>query len=164
MKIFNYLLAALFFFFAYVQYNDVDPGIYHNPSSLDAALWLLFYALIGIGFILLNYRRLPVWFFLVAVIACLTEMSLSGPGLWENLFGVGKSDMLLVHENTGGEVARSVRNANRFLLGNLCRAGSSGEDVSARYGRDGPQTRAYPRRQRNHARQYTYRLHVLCRS
>jgi hypothetical protein len=96
MKIFNYLLAALFFFFAYVQYNDVDPGIYHNPSSLDAALWLLFYALIGIGFILLNYRRLPVWFFLVAVIACLTEMSLSGPGLWENLFGEEKFTMTQV--------------------------------------------------------------------
>lgn len=87
MKILNYLLAALFFFFAYVQYNDVDPGIYHNPSSLDAALWLAFYAIIGIAFIVLNFRRLPGWFFPVAAIACLIEMFVSGPGLWENITG-----------------------------------------------------------------------------
>lgn len=87
MKILNFFLAALFFLFAAVQYNDVDPGIYHNPSSLDAALWLAFYALIGIGFILLTFRRLPGWFFPVAIVACLIEMSFSGPGLWQNLFG-----------------------------------------------------------------------------
>ncbi len=87
MKIFNYALAALFFLFAFFQKNDVDPGIYHNPSSLDAALWLLFYAIIGVGFIVLNFRRLPLWFFTLAIIACLIEMSLSGPGLWDNLFG-----------------------------------------------------------------------------
>ena len=87
MKILNYALAALFFLFAYFQYNDVDPEIYDNPSSLDASLWLLFYALIGIGFIVLNFRRLPIWFIALAIIACLLEMGLSGPGLWENLFG-----------------------------------------------------------------------------
>jgi hypothetical protein len=87
MKILNYALAALFFLFAFFQKNDVDPGIYHNPSSLDAALWLLFYALIGLGFILLNFRRLPLWFFALAILACFIEMALSGPGLWDNLFG-----------------------------------------------------------------------------
>lgn len=87
MKILNYILAALFFLFAFFQYNDVDPGVYHNPSSLDAALWLLFYAIIGIGFIILNFRKLPLWFFVLAILACLIEMSLSGPGLWDNLFG-----------------------------------------------------------------------------
>lgn len=87
MKILNYALAALFFLFAFFQKNDVDPGIYHNPSSLDAALWLLFYAIIGIAFILLNFRPLPLWFFPLAILACLIEMALSGPGLWDNLFG-----------------------------------------------------------------------------
>ena len=87
MKILNFVLAALFFFFAFVQYNDVDPGIYHNPSSLDAILWLAFYALIGIGFVTLNFRRVPRWFFPLAILACFIEMTLSGPGLWQNLFG-----------------------------------------------------------------------------
>ena len=87
MKILNSLLAALFFLFAFFQKNDVDPGIYHNPSSLDAALWLLFYAIIGIGFIILYFRSLPRWFFILAILACLIEMALSGPGLWDNLFG-----------------------------------------------------------------------------
>ncbi len=87
MKTLNYTLAALFFLFAYFQYNDVDPGIYHNPSSLDAALWLLFYAIIGASFIRLNFQSLPLYFFALATLACLIEMSLSGPGLWDNLFG-----------------------------------------------------------------------------
>jgi len=87
MKILNLILAALFFCFAFFQYNDVDPGIYHHPSSLDAALWLLFYSLIGLGFILLNFRPLPRGFFILALLACLIEMALSGPGLWDNLFG-----------------------------------------------------------------------------
>lgn len=87
MKILNYALAALFIAFACFQYNDVDPGIYHNPSSLDAALWLAFYLIIGVAFIVLNFRRLPRWYFPLAILACFVEMAVSGPGLWQNLFG-----------------------------------------------------------------------------
>lgn len=91
MKILNYLLAAVFFLFAWLQRNDVDPEIYSKPSfgnpTLDSALWLIFYAIIGVGFLLINFKKLPMWYFALAFIACLAEMYSSGPGLWENLFG-----------------------------------------------------------------------------
>lgn len=87
----NLLLAALFFVFAWFQRNDIDPAIYSSPSfdnpKLDSALWFLFYAVIGVVFLVLIKKRVPSWYFLLAVLACLTEMYLSGPGLWENLFG-----------------------------------------------------------------------------
>ena len=44
----NGILSFLFIVFAAFQVNDVDPEIYHNPSKLDAGLWLVFYALIGV--------------------------------------------------------------------------------------------------------------------
>ena len=87
MKFLNYALAILFVIFAYFQRNDIDPEVYTNPSSLDAALWLLFYLIIGIAFILITLRKLPIWYFALAVIACFVEMAMSGPGLWSNLFG-----------------------------------------------------------------------------
>lgn len=87
----NLLLAALFFVFAWFQHNDIDPEIYSKPSfgnpTLDSVLWFLFYAVIGLAFLFLIKRRLPFWYFLLAIPACLLEMFLSGPGLWENLFG-----------------------------------------------------------------------------
>jgi len=87
MKILNYALAALFFLFTWYQRNDIDPEIYTNPSSLDSALWLLFYGIIGVAFILITFKQLPIWYFALAVIACFIEMAMSGPGLWDNLFG-----------------------------------------------------------------------------
>jgi len=87
MKFLNFLLAGLFFVFAWFQRNDIDPQIYHNASSLDSALWLLFYLIIGIAFILISFRRLPRWYFVIAITACFVEMAMSGPGLYENLFG-----------------------------------------------------------------------------
>lgn len=87
MKILNYFLAALFLVFAWFQRNDIDPEIYHNASSLDSALWLLFYLVIGVVFVLLNFKRISMWYFIVALIACIIEMGLSGPGLWNNLTG-----------------------------------------------------------------------------
>ena len=87
----NLILAGLFFVFAWFQRNDIDPEIYSNPSfgnpTFDSALWFLFYAVIGLVFLLLIKKRVPVWYFILAVIACLTEMYLYGPGLWENIFG-----------------------------------------------------------------------------
>ena len=97
MKNLNYILAALFLIFAWFQRNDIDPEIYTNPSfgnpTLDSALWLLFYAIIGIAFIILTFRRLPSWYFVLAILACFAEMALSGPGLWQNLFGEDQFSM-----------------------------------------------------------------------
>ena len=87
----NLLLATLFFAFAWFQHNDIDPGIYANPSfnnhTIDSALWFLFYAIIGFAFLFLIRKRLPLWYFILAIVACLVEMYLSGPGLYENIFG-----------------------------------------------------------------------------
>jgi len=93
MKFLNYALALIFVVFAWFQRNDIAPEIYTNPSSLDAALWLLFYLIIGIAFIVVCFRKLPKWYFVLAVVACLIEMATCGPGLWDNLFGEDKFNM-----------------------------------------------------------------------
>ena len=81
------LLAAMFFLFAWLQANDLDPAIYDKPSALDAALWLAFYAVIGALFVVSLFRRIPVWLLLLAAVACIAEMAATGPGLYENVFG-----------------------------------------------------------------------------
>lgn len=89
IRLTNFLLAAIFLVFAWFQRNDIDPEIYSKPSfnnpTLDSALWFLFYLIIAIGFIVVSFRKLPLWYFMIAVIACIFEMSMSGPGLYENL-------------------------------------------------------------------------------
>ena len=91
MKIANYLLATLFAFFAWVQRNDIDPSIYSDPfmdnPALDSALWLIFYLIIAVGFVVVSFRKLPKRYFAIAIVACFFEMAMSGPGLWENIFG-----------------------------------------------------------------------------
>ncbi|MDF1812034.1 MAG: transmembrane 220 family protein [Verrucomicrobiales bacterium] len=87
VRIATIVAALLFFVFAWFQRNDVDPRIYHNPSSLDAALWLLFYFLIGLFMLVALWRKIPLWLVAVGVIACLVEMIMTGPGLYQNLFG-----------------------------------------------------------------------------
>lgn len=87
LKITNYILAAIFVLFAWFQRNDIDPAIYDQPSTIDSALWFLFYLVIGLFFVALNFRAIPMWYFILAMIACLVEMALSGPGLWNNLTG-----------------------------------------------------------------------------
>lgn len=83
----NFLCAALFGVFAWFQHNDIDPEIYHNPSELDAVLWLAFYLLIAILFLIAAFRPVPRWILILAAVACFVEMIRSGPGLYENLFG-----------------------------------------------------------------------------
>jgi hypothetical protein len=86
----NFFLAALFGVFAWFQRNDIDPSIYSKPSfdnpTVDSALWLIFYLIIAIGFIVVSFRKLPKWYFVVAIIACFFEVAMSGPGLWANIF------------------------------------------------------------------------------
>jgi len=79
--------AILFAIFAFFQVNDIDPAVYYRASSLDAALWCAFYLLIAVLFVVAWFRRLPSWLLVLAALACLAEMILTGPGLWENLFG-----------------------------------------------------------------------------
>ena len=88
LTIIVHLIAALLFgVFAWFQRNDIDPAIYHNPSSLDALLWLLFYGLIAVLFVVSLFRKIPSWVLIVAAIACFVEMATTGPGLVQNLFG-----------------------------------------------------------------------------
>ncbi|MFT5904561.1 MAG: hypothetical protein ACI9E1_000145 [Cryomorphaceae bacterium] len=86
----NTLLAALFAAFAWFQRNDIDPTIYSQPSfnnpTVDSALWFIFYLIIAIGFVVISFRKLPTWYFVVAIVACFFEMITTGPGLWSNLF------------------------------------------------------------------------------
>lgn len=97
LRIFNGLAVALFAAFAFFQYNDIDPTVYHRASSLDAALWMGFYALISLLFALaLLKRRAPNWLLLLGSLACLVEMALTGWGLWINLFGQEEFTMMQV--------------------------------------------------------------------
>tara|TARA_R110002096_G_scaffold424205_1_gene631917 strand:+ start:3556 stop:4005 length:450 start_codon:yes stop_codon:yes gene_type:complete len=81
------LAAILFIAFAWFQRNDIDPAIYHNPSSLDAAIWFVFYLIIAVFFVVAIFRKIPSWLLIAAAIGCLAEMVMTGPGLIENLFG-----------------------------------------------------------------------------
>lgn len=80
-------LAAMFGLFAWLQRNDLDPAVYDHPSVLDAALWLAFYLLIALLFVGSLFRRIPGWLLLLAALACLVELAMTGPGLYENVFG-----------------------------------------------------------------------------
>ena len=86
VRITNGIVALLFFLFAGFQLNDVDPEVYHNPSKMDAAIWLLFYFFIGVMLIAVIFRKIPGWILLIGVIACVVQMAISGPGLYQNLF------------------------------------------------------------------------------
>ena len=77
---------VIFGFFAFVQYNDTDPAVYHEPSVRDAWMWLLFYVFISALCLLGAFRRVPKPALVVAAILCLALMAMTGPGLYENLF------------------------------------------------------------------------------
>jgi len=97
LRIFNSLAAALFGAFAFFQYNDIDPTVYHRASSLDAALWLGFYALVAFLFALTLLKRCaPNWLLLLGAAACLVEMGQTGWGLWINIFGTEEFTMMQV--------------------------------------------------------------------
>ncbi len=92
----NLILAAIFTLFSWMQRNDIDPAIYDHPSVMDAALWLLFYLMIAIGLVVVNFRRVPKWLLVLATVACLVEMGRTAPGLYQNLFGEKSFDMTQV--------------------------------------------------------------------
>lgn len=87
IRVVTIIAGVLFLVFAWFQRNDIDPQIYHNPSSLDAALWLLFYLVIAVLLLVSLWKKVPVWLVGLGVVACLLEMVTTGPGLYQNLFG-----------------------------------------------------------------------------
>lgn len=116
----NLIAATIFVLFAWFQRNDIDPAIYDHPSRLDAALWLLFYAGIAFGFILVLFRRVPRWLLILGTLACLIEMVRTGPGLYENLFGDRAFTMTqasMSAEDPRIELSREFGGALMALLG-----------------------------------------------
>ena len=87
IRIANIIGAIMFFLFGALQINDIDPEIYHNPSKLDVALWLLFYLFIGVLMLLVIFKKIPTWILIVGIIACVAQMAVTGPGLYQNLLG-----------------------------------------------------------------------------
>ena len=83
----HFIATLLFTVFAWAQVNDIDPAVYHKPSSLDAMLWFSFYLLIAVLFVVSVFRKVPPWILIVSLVACVIEMIMTGPGLIENLFG-----------------------------------------------------------------------------
>jgi len=83
----HFIATVLFGTFAWVQINDIDPAIYHKPSSLDALLWFSFYLLIAILFVVSVFRTISATILIVALTSCVVEMVITGPGLFQNLFG-----------------------------------------------------------------------------
>lgn len=87
MKLLFAFLALLFGAFAAFQWNDIDPEVYTNPSRADALYWLLFYAFVALGFIVLCLRKLPLIYFIIAGLCCLVALGMSVSGVVENLTG-----------------------------------------------------------------------------
>lgn len=116
----NCILALLFAWFAWLQRNDIDPSIYYEPSVIDAALWFAFYLLIAVLLVVVSFRPVPRWLLLLGALACLFEMGLTGPGLYENLFG-GKDFTMMQRsmsaEDPRVELSREFFGAFFALLG-----------------------------------------------
>ena len=100
MKIVNAIGVLLFVLFAWFQRNDIDPEIYYHASEIDSVLWFLFYLLIAGMFMMAIFREAPIWLLALGVLACVVEMAMSGPGLWENVFGDAEFNMTQGGMNT----------------------------------------------------------------
>jgi hypothetical protein len=81
IRVFEATAAAMFAVFSWLQWNDLDPTVYHHPSMADAILWGLFCALIAALFVLAFFRRLPGWLIAVAAACCLVQLGRTAPGL-----------------------------------------------------------------------------------
>lgn len=86
-KLFNSIAAAVFVVFSLLQWNDLDPVVYDDPSIADAIAWGVFYAFIAVLFALVLVRHLPRWLLAVGVVVCLAQLGRTAPGLWENITG-----------------------------------------------------------------------------
>lgn len=122
LKVVNTVGFVLFALFAWVQRNDIDPEIYYHPSSLDAAMWLLFYLLIAVLFLVVLVKPFPRWLLVVAGLACLIELGRTAPGLWENLFG--ERDFTMIQKSMSGDDPRVE--LSREFFGALLALGAVG--------------------------------------
>ena len=104
LRVVNVVAAVIFGLFSWFQWNDLDPAIYDRPSLTDAVLWGLFYALIGVLFVLTIFRRLPTWLLVLAALFCLVEMGRTAPGLWQNL--TGQDDFTMTQVSMSAEDPR----------------------------------------------------------
>ena len=86
-------LSIMFAVFAYVQLNDTNPEIYHQPSILDAWSWMFFYGFLAVLCIVSIFQRVPRVLLGVAAAFCLVEMARTVPGLYANLFEAEKFTM-----------------------------------------------------------------------
>ena len=68
LKVFNVIAAAIFAVFSSLQWNDLDPAVYDDPSIADAIAWAAFYALIAVLFVLVLFRQLPRWILVAGVL------------------------------------------------------------------------------------------------
>ncbi len=94
----NILGLLICAFFAYLQWNDVDPEVYHKPSRFDAIAWLVFYAFVGALFaIALTGKPVSKWLLAIGFAACLVQMGRTVPGFFENFgsddFSMGQESM-----------------------------------------------------------------------
>ena len=87
LRVFNLVAAATFALFAWLQWNDIDPVIYADPSVPDALGWAAFYAFVAVLFVLVLVRRLPRWVLFLGLALCVIQMGRTAPGFWENLTG-----------------------------------------------------------------------------
>ena len=101
-RIFNGIAVLLFAAFAFFQCNDIPQDgdktgnqEYFEPSVLDAALWVGFYAFVAVLFALsLSGRIIPRWVLLAGALACFVQMVRTEWGLWDNLFGEKEFTMM----------------------------------------------------------------------
>jgi hypothetical protein len=100
----NLVVALIFAWFAWLQRNDIDPTIYYKPSVIDAAIWFVLYLLIGALVLVVSFRAIPRWMLALCALGCLVEMAISGPGLYENLFG--DQDFTLMQASMNAEDPR----------------------------------------------------------
>jgi len=90
----NVVGILIFALFAWLQREDDNAAVYADASKLDALLWIGFYALIALLFALALFRRFPWPLYLLTAGFCLYQMVVTGPGLWENLFGAKEATIL----------------------------------------------------------------------
>ena len=110
LKVCGFVVFAIF---SYVQYNDTDPAVYHEPSARDAWMWLIFYGLVSVICLVAVFRPVPRVALIVAALFCSVLMALTVSGLYENV--TGQDDFTL----TGSKMApsRSHVELSREFLG-----------------------------------------------
>ncbi|MEM7010141.1 MAG: transmembrane 220 family protein [Verrucomicrobiota bacterium] len=92
--IINIVLTLIFALFAWVQREDDNPDVYVNPSTLDVIVWISFYALVSLGFALAAFSIRSKLFYVGVLGFGLVLLVMTGPGLFENLFGSEDFEMM----------------------------------------------------------------------